>query len=138
MKGNKKFTERRQHERVSVENIVIGILNSDEPVTIGLIKDISLGGAHYIHELRMAPNHSPIQSIDIIADSKYLVLDIPCVCAWKVDTPRGAFSKQRDLRQSGIQFGELDPNQIFLLKSLINRYSSIGTKGISSDVHMII
>ena len=137
MKGSKDFTERRQHERVSVEKIVIGVLNSDEPVTIGLIKDISLGGVHYTHELRMAPNDDPIQSIDIIGDSNYLMLDIPCECAWKIDTQRGAYSKLRDLRQCGIQFGKLDSNQIYMLKSLINRCTSQGTKGITSSVHMI-
>ena len=137
MKGSRDFTERRQHERASVQNIVIGILNSDEPVAIGLINDISLGGVKYTHELRMASADNQIKSIDIIADSNCLMLDIPCECAWKVDTRRGAYSKLKDLRQCGIQFDKLNPSQIFLLKSIINCSTSLGTRGITSNVHMI-
>ena len=44
MKEREDFTERRQHERACVQNLVVGILNSGEPITIGSITDISLGG----------------------------------------------------------------------------------------------
>lgn len=121
MNDNKDFTERRQHERASVQNIVVGILNSGEPVTIGLIDDISLGGVKYTHELSMAPIDKPIHSIDLIADSNCLMNDIPCDCAWDVDVIKEPTSQLRELRQCGIQFGKLTQNQIFLLKSLIER-----------------
>lgn len=121
MNKNEDFTERRQHERASVQNIVVAILNSDEPVTIGLISDISLGGVKYTHELTMALNDTPIHSIDLIADSNCLMMDIPCEPVWNVDVKKKPNSTIRDLRQCGIQFGELTPNQVFLLKSIIER-----------------
>ena len=137
MQESKDFKERRLYERASVKNIVIGVLNSDEPVKIGLINDISLGGVNYTHELRMAPNENPIHSIDIIADSNCQVFDIPCEYAWKIDAKRGSNSQLSDLRECGIKFGKLNANQLFSLKSLINSCTSMGTKGITSSVLII-
>lgn len=131
MKKSRGFREQRQHERAGVQNLIVGILNSDEPVSIGSINDISLGGVKFTNnELKMAPDEHPINSIDLIADSHYLI-EIPCESAWIVKLETGSDSKLTDLRQWGIQFGKLTPNQIFLLKSLINHCSSLGIKGIS-------
>ena len=139
MKERRDFTERRQHERACVQNLVVGILNSGEPITIGSITDISLGGVRCTYnDLRMAPNDSPIHSIvsiDLIADGYYLV-DIPCGFAWDVKVEMESHSKLTDLGQCGIQFGKLPPNQIFLLRSFINRCASLGIKCIASNVHI--
>jgi hypothetical protein len=124
MKRHSDTTERRQHERASMQNIVLGVLNSDEPVTIGVISDISLGGVKYTHELSIAPNDNPIHSIDLIADSNFLLIDIPCEFAWNVDTGKEFPPNLSELRQCGIQFGTLTQNQIFLLKSLMDRFAS--------------
>ena len=136
MKARRDFTERRKHERSSVLNIVLGILNSDEPVMIGLINDISLGGVKYTQKLKMVPNDNPIHSIDLIADDNCLMIDIPCEFAWNVEVKRESYSNLRDLRQCGIQFGKLTPDQISLLKNLIDRYTPFGCKGIASNVHI--
>ena len=131
MKKSRGFREQRQHERAFVQNLIVAILNSDEPVSIGSITDISLGGVKFTNsELKMTPDEYPINSIDLIADSHYLI-EIPCESAWIVKLETGSDSKLIDLRQWGIQFGKLTPNQIFLLKSLINHCSSLGIKGIS-------
>ena len=125
MKENKNYTERRQHERSSVQNFVVGILNSGESVTIGSITDISLGGVKFTyHELKMAPDDSPIHSIDIIADNHNLV-DIPCEYVWDDTVETESDSKLTDLRQCGIQFGKLTPNQKLLLRSFINRFAPL-------------
>jgi hypothetical protein len=136
MEGGNYFTEQRQHKRASVQNLVVGILNSEEPESIGTITDISLGGVKFTNnELRMAPNDRPIRTIDLIADSYYLI-DIPCGYAWKTRLEGESDSKLIELRQCGIQFGRLTPNQIFLLRSLINHCSSLGIKNISSKVNL--
>ena len=121
MKLSRDYTERRQHERSYLQNLVVGILSSGEPVAIGSITDISLGGVKCIYdELRMASDDIPFHSIDLIADDHYLG-DIPCECAWDVKVETESLSKLTNLRQYGIQFGELTPNQIYLLRSFINR-----------------
>ena len=139
MKERRDFTERRQHERACMQNFVVGILNSGEPITIGSITDISLGGVRCTYnDLKMAPNDNPIHSIvsiDLIADGYYLV-DIPCEFAWDVKVEMETFSELTDSRQCGIQFGKLSPNQIFLLRSFINRCASLGINGITSSVHI--
>ena len=136
MKEREDFTERRQHERACVQSLVVGILNSGEPITIGSITDISLGGVRCTYnDLRMVPNDSPIHSIDLIADGYYLV-DIPCEYAWDGRVEKESYSKLTDSGQCGIQFGKLPPNQIFLLRSFINRCASLGIKGITSNVHI--
>ena len=137
MKASRDFAERRQHERSSVQNIFIGILNSDEPVMIGLVNDISLGGIRFTHKFTMVPNDKPIHSIDLIADNNCLMIDISCRYAWNSDLQRESYSESGDLRQCGIQFGKLTPNQVFLLKGLVNHYKSLGTRAIDAKVHVI-
>jgi len=136
MKEQRGFTERRQHERANVLNLVVGILNADSPESIGSIADISMGGVRFTNnELRMAPDNRFISSIDLIADDYYLI-NLPCRYAWNVKLETGSDSKLTGLHQSGIQFGRLTPNQTFLLRSLINHCSSLGVRGIAAKVHM--
>ena len=136
MKESRNFTERRLHERSSVQNFVVGILNSGESVTIGSITDISLGGARCTYnELKMAPDDGTFHSIDLIADGHYLV-DLPCENAWDARVEAESYSKLTDLRQCGVQFGELTPNQIFLLRSFINHCASLRVNGTTPDVHI--
>ena len=136
MKESEDFIERRRHERSTVENFVVGILNSGESVTIGTITDISQGGAGCrYNELRTAPDDSSFHSIDLIADGHYLV-DLPCENAWDVKVEKGSYSKLTDLRRCRVQFGELTPNQVFLLRSFINHCAFLRIIGITPDTHI--
>jgi len=130
---SKKSTERRQHTRTSVKHIVVGVLSSGEPGLIGSITDISLGGVKFTyHEFRTEFKKDPIHSIDLIADSNYM-LDFPCSYAWnkKIETEPGWKS---NLRQYGIQFGKLTSWQFSLLRSIINDCSSLGSDRATPDV----
>jgi len=133
--GSRDFTERRQYERAKVQKIVLGILNSDEIVTTGLINDISLGGVNFTHELVLVPAATSIHSVDLIADSDFLN-NIPCGYAWNSKVEKESYSNSRDLRQCGIQFGKLNPNQIFMLRSFIHRCTFLGTKNINTNVRL--
>ena len=136
MKESSDPREQRQHERASMQTIVIAMLSSGESLTIGSIADISLGGVKFTsHALKVAPDDSPIQSIDLIADSHNLV-DIPCEYAWDETVDTVSDSKLTHLRQCGIQFGKLTPNQIFLLRGFINNMTSLGINGITPDNHI--
>ena len=119
MKEDTGFSERRKHTRTSVKNIIVGIINSDEPNIIGSITDISLGGVKFTyHGLRKTPFKQPIHSIDFIFENNHL-FDIPCDYAWNKRVGPEVDSELTDIRQYGIQFGKLTSNQSFLLKSLI-------------------
>ena len=132
MKDKNESTERRQHERGSVQNLVVGILNSDEPAIIGSIKNISLGGVMYIYALRMSSNDKPINSIDLIAENICLT-DIPCEYAWQAETEAEPDCNIKDLRLCGIKFGKLNPYQIFLLGGFIKHFTSLGSNGFILD-----
>jgi hypothetical protein len=136
MKERSDSREQRRHERASMQTIVIAMLSSGESLTIGSITDISLGGVKFTyHELEMAPDDSPIQSMDLIADSHNLA-DIPCEYVWDETVDTVSDSQLTYLRQCGIQFGKLTPNQIFLLRGFINHMTSLGINGITSDNHI--
>jgi len=133
MKQNNDSTELRQHERAHVQTIVVGMLNSGESVTMGSITDISLSGVKCTYdEFRMVSNDNPVHSIDLIADNHDLV-DIPGKSVWDVKLERESFSKLTNVRQCGIKFGELTPNQIFLLKIFIDHCTSLGINATTSN-----
>ena len=128
MNENNDYIESRQHTRAKMHNIVIGILNSKEPETIGSITDISLGGVKYAYyELRMEPNKSPVHSIDLIAYSLDL-LELPCKYVWDGEVETESHNKSTMIRQCGIQFGKLVPKQTFLLRKFIDICVSQGIK----------
>jgi hypothetical protein len=132
MNENNDYIESRQHTRAKMHNIVIGILNSKEPETIGSITDISLGGVKYAYyELRMEPNKSPVHSIDLIAYSLDL-LELPCKYVWDGEVETESHNKSTMIRQCGIQFGKLVPKQTFLLRKFIDICVSQGIKSLTS------
>lgn len=135
MSASQDLTDRREHERAKVQNIIVGFLNSDEIITTGLINDISLGGVCFTHELGIEPVAFSIHSIDLIAENNILN-DIPCNYVWKIIVDRESYHNSRYLRQCGIQFGELTPDQIFQLRSLINSCTSLGTQNIAATVRL--
>ena len=136
MNESRDNTERRKHVRASVQNVVVGILNSGDPVAIGSITDISMGGVKCTYtEPRMAPEVNSIHSIDLIAGSHYLV-DIPCDYAWNDRLEKDTTSQLTDVRRCGLQFGTLTPSQVFLLQSFINGCAPLGLDDIGANPHI--
>jgi hypothetical protein len=115
------FNERRQHQRSSVASGVIAVLITTSPEIIGSVSDISLGGAKitYHHPINKAVDYSKLK-IDLISDDRF-VEAIPCTNAWDRAVESENFNASGDLRQCGIQFQDLTPNQLFLLRGFINR-----------------
>ena len=134
MKEKTATTERRQHARTSVKNIVVGVLNIGEPGLIGSITDISLGGVKFTyHEFRAKPSKADIKSIDLIADINYM-LDFPCCSAWN-KTVEVEPDLKSNLRQYGIKFGKLTSWQVFILKSIISETSFDGNESVKQGVN---
>jgi hypothetical protein len=129
MEESKGFSEKRKHLRAPMQTIVVGILNSKAPETIGTITDISLGGvkcSYYVHKIK--PNkRSSFNSIDLIAGSLY-VLEIPCRFVWDGEMDLKSNTKWTMLKQCGIQFGELAPIQTYMLRKFIDICVSEGIK----------
>ena len=131
MKESNGFSEKRKHIRAKMHNIVVGILNSKKPETIGSITDISLGGVKCVYsKLRIEPNKSPVHSIDLIADT-LSVFEIPCKYVWDGDVETESHNKSKMIRQCGIRFGKLAPEQTFLLNKFIDICVSQGIKSVT-------
>ena len=126
MSESSEYEERRQHHRTSVSTGVIAVLISSSPEIIGSVSDISLGGAKitYHNPKNRASNYFT-NKVDLISDDRF-VEGIPSINAWDKAVDTSDFIATEDLRQCGIQFADLTPNQLFLLRGFINRCSIPG------------
>ncbi len=126
MPESAEYQERRQHQRSPVSSGVIAVLITSSPEIIGSVSDISLGGAKVTYH---KPKNKEIDyvklKVDLISDDRF-VEAIPCNNAWDQAVETNDFVAAGDLRQCGIQFVDMTPNQQFLLRSFINRCAAQG------------
>ena len=115
------YDERRLHQRSPVSSGVIAVLITSSPEIIGSVSDISLGGAKITyHDPKNRYADLSRLKVDFISDDRF-VEAIPCSNAWDRAVEPDGFFGAEDLRQCGIQFAGLTPNQLFLLRGFINR-----------------
>ena len=130
MKETAEYNERRHHQRSPVSSSVIAVLMTSEPEVIGSVSDISLGGAKITYH---NPKNKEIDfanlKVDFISDDRF-VEAIPCSNAWDNALATTTYITSGDLRQCGIHFADLNPNQQFLLRGFINRCA---TRGVSPE-----
>lgn len=121
MAESSKYNERRLHHRSQISSGVIAVLITSSPEIIGTVSDISLGGAKitYHDPINRDVDYSKL-NVDFISDDRF-VEAIPCSNAWDRSVETEDFLAADDLRQCGIQFVGLNPNQLFLLRGFINR-----------------
>lgn len=121
MAESAEYHERRQHQRSRVSSGVIAVLITSSPEIIGSVTDISLGGAKITYHY---PKNKTVSfdrlRLDLISDDRF-VEAIPCTNAWDSAMETDEFVDPGDLRQCGLQFADLTPNQLFLLRGFINR-----------------
>lgn len=126
MAKSAKIQERRQHKRSSVSSGVIAVLISASPEIMGSLTDISLGGAkityHYPKDREI--DYTKLK-VDLISDDRF-VEAIPCKNAWERPVESSNYIAAGDLRQCGIKFSDLNPNQLYLLRNFISRCAAPG------------
>lgn len=126
MAESAEYQERRQHQRSPVSSGVIAVLITSAPEIIGSVTDISLGGAKVTyHDAKNKTGDLLKLKVDLISDDRF-VEAIPCTNAWDTAVETSDFIAVGDLRQCGLRFVDLTPNQLFLLRSFINRCSAAG------------
>ena len=114
-------SERRKYERTHVTSGVIAVLITSAPEIIGSVSDISLGGAKITyHTPKDREINQATLKVDLISDDRF-VESIPCSNAWDKAVKDDEFFASSDLRECGIEFADLTPNQLFLLRGFINR-----------------
>jgi len=127
MPESAEYQERRQHQRTPVSTGIIAVLITSYPEIIGSVTDISLGGAKITyHDPKSKEIDYTTLKVDLISDDRF-VEAIPCKNAWNKAVENGDHVVSGDLRQCGIQFVDLNPNQLFLLRGFINRCALPGT-----------
>jgi hypothetical protein len=127
MKAKADITERRNHSRTKIKNIVVGVLNTGESGLIGSITDISEGGVKFTYrEFRKKIKNYPIHSIELRADNSNCMFDFPCSSMWHNIVKTTSGSELPNLRQYGIRFGKLTPWQLSILRGIINDCSPQG------------
>ena len=118
--------DRRQHQRSPVSSGVIAVLISSAPEIMGSVTDISLGGAKITYH---NPKNREIDytrlKVDFISDDRF-VEAIPCKNAWERPVESSNYIAAGDLRQCGIKFSDLNPNQLYLLRNFISRCAAPG------------
>lgn len=122
MSESSEYDERRKHKRTPVSSGVIAVLITSCPEIIGSVSDISLGGAKITYHTpkdRDSECNTTLK-VDLISDDRF-VEAIPCSNAWDHAVNTDDFFATDDLRQCGIEFTGLTPNQLFLLRGFINR-----------------
>jgi hypothetical protein len=103
---------------------VIAVLITSSPEIIGSVNDISLGGAKITYHNPQNKNTDLSNlKVDFISDDRF-VEAIPCSNAWDRAIEGNDLFEADDLRQCGIRFDGLTPNQLFLLRGFINRCST--------------
>ena len=113
--------ERREHKRSPVPNGVTAVLITSAPEVIGSVLDISMGGVKIAyHEQKNTNLHFSDLKVDLISDDRF-VEAIPCKNTWNYEANDGPLHGSGDLRECGIAFLDLTPNQAFLLRGFINR-----------------
>jgi hypothetical protein len=124
MKKSSDYDERRIHKRSPVSSGVIAVLITSSPEIIGSVNDISLGGAKITYHNPQNKNADLSNlKVDFISDDRF-VEAIPCSNAWDRAIEGNDLFEADDLRQCGIRFDGLTPNQLFLLRGFINRCST--------------
>ena len=113
--------ERRRHRRSPVTSGVIAVLMTPAQEVIGSVSDISLGGAKVTFH---NPDNEDFDYTDLIVDlisGDCFVAAVSCSNAWDCAIETDDFAAAGDLRQCGLQFVSLNPNQMFLLRNFISR-----------------
>jgi c-di-GMP-binding flagellar brake protein YcgR len=115
------YSDRRQFKRALASQGATAVLITSSPEVIGSIVDISMGGVKitYHNQKDTDLDYSELK-VDLISDDRF-VEAIPCKNAWDREAEVVLPHEAGDLRQCGIEFMELTPNQAFLLKGFIRR-----------------
>lgn len=114
-------SDRREHKRSPAANGVTAVLITSAPEVIGSVIDISMGGVKIAyHEQKNTNLDFSELTVDLISDDRF-VEAIPCKNAWNYKAGDEALHGSGDLRECGIAFWGLTPNQTFLLRGFINR-----------------
>ena len=123
----KEVDERRKHKRFRVQSGAFTVFTAfswpHSTQKLGQIIDISMGGLAFTY---ITGEESPNVSLELsifLAGNRFHLRSIPFETISDAETNEVPFSSI-NMKRSGVQFGELTPNQLSQLKHFIWNYTT--------------
>lgn len=127
----KEMAERRKDKRFEVRNGAFAVLRASSwphsTQKLGQIKDISMGGLAFSYIASEDLSNGSVQLSIFLVKNRFHLRKIPFETISDLETDEVPFSSIT-MRRSGVQFGELTPNQISQLKYFIQSHTIGETK----------
>ncbi len=121
MTERKQLVERRKHKRFKVPRDAFVAIRPHY-AEVGQITDVSMGGLGF-HCLATEEPSSEESELDIFLSGRaFWLYRVPFRTIWSVEIAGRTPLTSVPMRQSGVQFGELTPNQRSELESFIENY----------------
>ena len=122
----KEVDERRKHKRFLVQNGAFAALTAfswpHSSQKLGQITDIGMGGLAFSYAAEQETSNGSCELGIFSADNSFHLRKIPFETISDVETKKVPFSSIT-MRRSGVQFGELTPNQVSQLKYFIRNHT---------------
>ena len=125
MTHGKELVERRKHERFQAEDGALAVLRRPwpHPTTLGQIIDISMGGLAFRYIAGEERSHEPSELEILSGDCSFRLDKIPFETISDFKIANEAPFKFIEMRRSGVQFGELRPEQMSQLEYFIQNHA---------------
>jgi c-di-GMP-binding flagellar brake protein YcgR len=121
MTDSRQMVERRKHKRCEIKNDTLGILRSNS-TKVGSITDLSLDGLGFRYIGREQPIDECAELSILPAQNLFYLHKIPCKFVWDRNASKDHYSSIT-MRQCGVQFRELTPDQTHLLEYFIQKHT---------------
>lgn len=122
----KEVDERRKHKRFQVQNGAFAVFTAfswpHSTQKLGQIIDIGMGGLAFSYIASEEPSNGSLELSIFLAENRFHLRNIPFETISDVETNEVPFSSIT-MKRSGVQFGELTPNQISQLKYFISNHT---------------
>jgi PilZ domain len=126
MLNSKETIERRSNERYQVQQGVYALLKNGSS-KLGQIKNISTGGLAFMYINHEEQIGEPIEVDIFISGNGYFLKGIPCKKISDIHVDNFVPFSTFEMRQLGVQFGEMSQGQASQLDAFIKKYAAVQT-----------
>lgn len=123
MANSEKAVERRCHERFQVQQGVYALLKNGSS-KLGQIKNISKGGLAFMYINDGEQLHDPTEVDIFLSGYGFFLKGIPCKKISDIHVDNFVPFSTFEMRQLGVQFGEVSLQQLTHLDTFIEKYAT--------------
>ncbi|MEJ2656017.1 MAG: PilZ domain-containing protein [Desulfobacterales bacterium] len=126
MINSEKIIERRFHERFQVQQGVYALLKNGSS-KLGQIKNISKGGLAFMYINHEEQIGEPVEVDIFLSGYGYFLKGIPCKKISDIHVDNFIPFSTFEMRQLGVQFGEMSQEQAAHLDTFMKKYTAVQT-----------